>query len=231
MTTLNRDAALAARDAGAHALTDVTGFGLLGHLHELAEASGLAAELDAAAGPGDRRRARAARPIPRSGRSRAARAATASTRPPSRPSPPDVPEARRWLAVRRDDLRRAAGRGGARAGRRGARAGDRPPGRRDAPGSIGVALSGSAPGGARERQPDDAAPARTPTPPAPSSPRGRRAASAASTPAKTAAPIRSPSISRPARRSSTSGSAQAVSSASAAPLAPTDDRDRVRPRP
>jgi selenide, water dikinase len=47
MTTLNRDAASAARDAGAHALTDVTGFGLLGHLHELAAASGLAAEVRA----------------------------------------------------------------------------------------------------------------------------------------------------------------------------------------
>jgi selenide,water dikinase len=47
MTTLNRDAAAAAREAGAHGMTDVTGFGLLGHLHELASASGLAAELDA----------------------------------------------------------------------------------------------------------------------------------------------------------------------------------------
>ena len=32
-------------------MTDVTGFGLLGHLHELAAASGLAAEIDAAAVP------------------------------------------------------------------------------------------------------------------------------------------------------------------------------------
>ena len=47
MTTLNRDGAIAARAAGAHAMTDVTGFGLLGHLHELALASGLAAELRA----------------------------------------------------------------------------------------------------------------------------------------------------------------------------------------
>ncbi len=51
MTTLNRDAAQAARDADAHALTDVTGFGLLGHLHELALASGLAAHVDAEAVP------------------------------------------------------------------------------------------------------------------------------------------------------------------------------------
>ena len=51
MTTLNARGAEQARAAGAHALTDVTGFGLLGHLHELAEASGLAAELDAAAVP------------------------------------------------------------------------------------------------------------------------------------------------------------------------------------
>jgi selenide,water dikinase len=51
MTTLNRDAAAAAREAGAHGLTDVTGFGLLGHLHELALASGLAAVVEADAVP------------------------------------------------------------------------------------------------------------------------------------------------------------------------------------
>ncbi|HZP31120.1 MAG TPA: selenide, water dikinase SelD [Acidimicrobiia bacterium] len=53
MTTLNagaRDAALALGDA-VHAATDVTGFGLLGHLRELLAGSGLAAELDAAAVP------------------------------------------------------------------------------------------------------------------------------------------------------------------------------------
>jgi selenide, water dikinase len=51
MTTLNDRASAQAIQAGAHALTDVTGFGLLGHLHELAHASGLAAEIDAAAVP------------------------------------------------------------------------------------------------------------------------------------------------------------------------------------
>jgi selenide,water dikinase len=51
MCELNADAARAARSAGAHAMTDVTGFGLLGHLHELAVASGLSAEVDAAAVP------------------------------------------------------------------------------------------------------------------------------------------------------------------------------------
>jgi selenide,water dikinase len=51
MTTLNAEAAAAARAGGAHALTDVTGFGLLGHLHEICEGSGLGAEIDAAAVP------------------------------------------------------------------------------------------------------------------------------------------------------------------------------------
>jgi selenide,water dikinase len=51
MTELNAAAASAARAAGASALTDVTGFGLLVHLHELALASGLAAEVQAGAVP------------------------------------------------------------------------------------------------------------------------------------------------------------------------------------
>ena len=51
MSALNAEASERARAAGASALTDVTGFGLLGHVHELAEASGLAAEIDASAVP------------------------------------------------------------------------------------------------------------------------------------------------------------------------------------
>ena len=51
MTTLNDEGARLARAAGATALTDVTGFGLAGHLHELALASGVAAEVDADAVP------------------------------------------------------------------------------------------------------------------------------------------------------------------------------------
>ncbi|MBV9715066.1 MAG: selenide, water dikinase SelD [Solirubrobacterales bacterium] len=51
MTTLNAAAGAAARAAPVHALTDVTGFGLLGHLHELAGASGVAAEVHADAVP------------------------------------------------------------------------------------------------------------------------------------------------------------------------------------
>jgi selenide,water dikinase len=51
MTALNRAAAEAALAAGAVCATDVTGFGLLGHLHKLARASGVTARVDAAAVP------------------------------------------------------------------------------------------------------------------------------------------------------------------------------------
>jgi selenide,water dikinase len=51
MVELNAKASQAALDAGVHAMTDVTGFGLLGHLHNVARESGLAAEVDAAAVP------------------------------------------------------------------------------------------------------------------------------------------------------------------------------------
>ena len=51
MTTLNAGAARAMLAVGVDAATDVTGFGLLGHLHNMLAASGVAAELDAAAVP------------------------------------------------------------------------------------------------------------------------------------------------------------------------------------
>jgi selenide,water dikinase len=51
MAALNADAAVAAVAAGASAMTDVTGFGLLGHLHGLALESGVAARVDARAVP------------------------------------------------------------------------------------------------------------------------------------------------------------------------------------
>lgn len=51
MTALNREAAEAARAAGVRAATDVTGFGLLGHLFKMCRASGVGAEIDLAAVP------------------------------------------------------------------------------------------------------------------------------------------------------------------------------------
>jgi selenide,water dikinase len=51
MTTLNREASEKAIAVGATSGTDVTGFGLLGHLHKLARASGVTAAVDAAAVP------------------------------------------------------------------------------------------------------------------------------------------------------------------------------------
>ncbi|MDY7106838.1 MAG: selenide, water dikinase SelD [Actinomycetota bacterium] len=51
MTRHNDVAARVALEVGATAATDVTGFGLLGHLHRLALASGVAATLDAEAVP------------------------------------------------------------------------------------------------------------------------------------------------------------------------------------
>ena len=51
MLRLNRGAADAMATVGVHAATDVTGFGLLGHLHYLARASGVAARINAAAVP------------------------------------------------------------------------------------------------------------------------------------------------------------------------------------
>ncbi len=51
MATLNRGAAEAMVEVGVHAATDVTGFGLLGHLCEMAAASDVTIRLDAAAVP------------------------------------------------------------------------------------------------------------------------------------------------------------------------------------
>lgn len=46
MAMLNRNAALTAMEIGANACTDVTGFGLLGHLHEMTAGSGVGAEIN-----------------------------------------------------------------------------------------------------------------------------------------------------------------------------------------
>ena len=51
MTALNSGAARAMTSIGVHACTDVTGFGLLGHLHSLLVSSGVAAEVNLAAIP------------------------------------------------------------------------------------------------------------------------------------------------------------------------------------
>ena len=51
MTALNRDASRAAVEAGVKAATDVTGFGLLGHLYKMARASGVSAVIDHTAVP------------------------------------------------------------------------------------------------------------------------------------------------------------------------------------
>jgi selenide,water dikinase len=51
MTALNASASEAALNAGVRAATDVTGFGLLGHLHRMLRASGVAAELNASRVP------------------------------------------------------------------------------------------------------------------------------------------------------------------------------------
>ncbi len=51
MVALNREAARAAVEAGLHAATDVTGFGLVGHAHEMAERSHVGIRIDAAAVP------------------------------------------------------------------------------------------------------------------------------------------------------------------------------------
>jgi selenide, water dikinase len=51
MTTLNAEASTAALEAGVECATDITGFGLLGHLYKLARASGVTAVIDSTAVP------------------------------------------------------------------------------------------------------------------------------------------------------------------------------------
>jgi cysteine desulfurase NifS/selenium donor protein len=51
MSSLNKSAAEALAQFDVHACTDVTGFGLAGHLHEMSSASGVEVELDSAAVP------------------------------------------------------------------------------------------------------------------------------------------------------------------------------------
>ncbi|HET7701641.1 MAG TPA: AIR synthase-related protein, partial [Candidatus Limnocylindria bacterium] len=51
MTASNRAASRAAVEAGIHAATDITGFGLAGHAHEMAERSGVAVRISMGAVP------------------------------------------------------------------------------------------------------------------------------------------------------------------------------------
>jgi selenide,water dikinase len=51
MTMLNRDAARAMTDVGVSAATDITGYGLVGHLLEMCEGSGTGAEIHAGTVP------------------------------------------------------------------------------------------------------------------------------------------------------------------------------------
>jgi selenide,water dikinase len=51
MATLNKAACEAMQEVGVHAATDVTGFGILGHLHEMLQGSGCAGELEFAGLP------------------------------------------------------------------------------------------------------------------------------------------------------------------------------------
>jgi selenide,water dikinase len=51
MSALNRDAARIMVEAGASAATDVTGYGLIGHLREMCDGAGIGAEIDCGAVP------------------------------------------------------------------------------------------------------------------------------------------------------------------------------------
>ena len=130
MIELNRDAAAVAVAAGASAMTDVTGFGLLGHLHELASASGVAAEIDADAVPaiaGVLELLRSAEP-PIAGGSRRNREWVE----PNVAFADSVPEERRWLlcdAMTSGGLRVAAAEGSGAPGSRIGRLVEGEPGR------------------------------------------------------------------------------------------------------
>ena len=76
MTRLNRHASHLAREVGAHAMTDVTGFSLLGHGYEMARASGACLRIFAEALP---LLPGALEPTPQPASRPAARTATAST--------------------------------------------------------------------------------------------------------------------------------------------------------
>src|SRR4051795_4772759 len=107
MTTLNREASEAALAADTSAATDVTGFGLLGHLHELKLASGLSAEVDAGAVPaidGVLELLRAGEPGPAQG---GGAGAAARGRPPDRGRQP--PQPRLGGAARRLGRQRSGG--------------------------------------------------------------------------------------------------------------------------
>ena len=84
MRTLNRAAADALRPFSPNAVTDVTGFGLLGHAYEMASRSGVRLELDAAALPAFRPPSSSPRPVSEP----VAIAATATTRARTWRAPP-----------------------------------------------------------------------------------------------------------------------------------------------
>ena len=110
MTMLNRDAAGVFTRAGAHALTDITGFGLLGHLRSLASASGVSALVWNDLVPV----LPAAREYVRQGIAPGGTHANMRFLADWVDTVPDITESRRTLAVRCPDFRRFAGR---RAGR------------------------------------------------------------------------------------------------------------------
>ena len=127
MTTLNREASRAAVEAGVRAATDVTGFGLLGHLYKMARASGVTAVVDCRRGALPRRRTRLARAGIRArwqpSQPRLGAAAPRRPRGRGRAGAPGRCADLRWPARRR----RAAGSSGHRRARPGRRVSPRRP--------------------------------------------------------------------------------------------------------